>query len=164
MAIELNKTNLTFNKPLYIGMSILDISKVCMYDFHYNFMLPTVGIENLKLMYGDTDSFIYEVTCDDVYRDVIQTNLSKFDTSDYAEDNPYNMPQVNKKVLGLMKDEANGRIITHFVGLRSKMYPFKLQYTNEERQTLWQKYKNTMDDATIEKIVNNLGVTKKSKG
>ncbi|XP_050513837.1 uncharacterized protein LOC126889531 [Diabrotica virgifera virgifera] len=164
MAIELNKTNLTFNKPLYIGMSILDISKVCMYDFHYNFMLPTVGIENLKLMYGDTDSFIYEVTCDDVYRDVIQTNLSKFDTSDYAEDNPYNIPQVNKKVLGLMKDEANGRIITHFVGLRSKMYSFKLQYTNEERQTLWQKYKNTMDDAAIEKIVNNLGVTKKSKG
>uniref|UniRef100_A0A6P7H123 Uncharacterized protein LOC114343128 n=1 Tax=Diabrotica virgifera virgifera TaxID=50390 RepID=A0A6P7H123_DIAVI len=99
-----------------------------------------------------------------VSKDVIQTNLSKFDTSDYAEGNPYNMPQDNKKVLGLMKDEANGRIITHFVGLRSKMYSFKLQYTNEERQTVWQKYKNTMDDAAIEKIVNNLGVTKKSKG
>ncbi|CAH1224552.1 unnamed protein product [Diabrotica balteata] len=135
-----------------------DISKVCMYDFHYNFMLPTIGTENLKLMYGDTDSFVYEISCDDVYRDVIKAHLSKFDTSDYAGNNPYQIPQVNKKSIG-----SNEVRMTHCVGLRSKMYSFKLQYTDEERKT-WQSYKNSIDDGAIEKIVNNLGVTKKSKG
>ncbi|CAG9833230.1 unnamed protein product [Diabrotica balteata] len=136
-------------------MSILDISKVCMYDIHYNFMLPYMGIENCKLMNGDTGSFVYEIKYDDVYRDAIKANLSKFDTSDYSENNIYGIPQVNKKVLGMIKDETNGRIMTHFVGLRSKMYSFKISPTDEDRKALWDKYKNNMDDANSERIVNN---------
>ncbi|XP_074042580.1 uncharacterized protein [Leptinotarsa decemlineata] len=127
VAIELKKTELVFNKPLYIGMAILDISKTCMFDFHYDFMVPTLGIENCKLMYTDTDSFIYEITCEDVYSELIKNNLSKFDTSDYSPDNKFQIPLVNKKIPGLMKDEANGKIITHFAGLRSKMYTYKVQ-------------------------------------
>lgn len=127
VAIELKKTQIIFNKPLYVGMAILDLSKLCMYDFHYKHMLPKLGVEKCKLMYMDTDSFIYELQCDDAYNEIIKADLSKFDTSDYCVDNPYNIPQVNKKVLGLMKDEAKGKIITHFVGLRSKMYTYKVQ-------------------------------------
>ncbi|CAH1110639.1 unnamed protein product [Psylliodes chrysocephalus] len=125
MAIELRKSEIKFNKPLYIGMAILDISKTCMYEFHYNFMLPKLG-DNCKIMYTDTDSFIYEIKCNDLYEEIIKTNINMFDTSDYAPNNIYNVPLCNKKVPGLMKDEANGNIITHFVGLRSKMYSYKL--------------------------------------
>ncbi|CAH1101833.1 unnamed protein product [Psylliodes chrysocephalus] len=65
VAIELKKTQIIFNKPLYVGMAILDLSKLCMYDFHYKHMLPKLGVEKCKLMYMDTDSFIYELQCDD---------------------------------------------------------------------------------------------------
>lgn len=127
MTIELHKSELMFNKPLYIGMSILDISKLTMFNFHYGFMIPKMGLSNCKLLYTDTDSFIYDLKCDDVFKEIIKPNLNFFDTSDYPVDNVYNISRVNKKVLGLMKDEVNGSIITHFVGLRSKMYTFKIQ-------------------------------------
>ncbi|XP_066157591.1 uncharacterized protein [Euwallacea fornicatus] len=125
--IELKKSSICFNKPQYIGMAILDLSKIYMYDFHYEYMLPKMGVDRCKLMYMDTDSFIYELCCNDVYEEIIKRDLTKFDTSDYPTNNPYNIPPTNKKVLGLMKDEANGKIISHFVGLRSKMYSFKIQ-------------------------------------
>ncbi|XP_072394634.1 uncharacterized protein [Diabrotica undecimpunctata] len=127
VAIELIKSDLVFNKPLYIGMTVLDISKLCMYQFHYDYMLPKLGADKCNLMYMDTDSFIYELYCDDAYEEVIKSDISKFDTSDYAADNIYNIPRVNKKVLGVMKDENKGEIMTNFVGLRSKMYTFKVQ-------------------------------------
>lgn len=126
MAVELRKNELVFNKPLYIGMSILDISKVCMYNFHYNYMLPKVP-GSCKILYLDTDSFFYEIKGCNPYSLIKKDCNTHFDTSDYPEDNAYNIPLVNKKLPGLMKDEANGKIITHFVGLRAKMYSFKVQ-------------------------------------
>lgn len=120
VAIELEKTNIMMNKPIAIGLAILDISKVVMYDFHYNFMKPKYG-ENVSLAYTDTDSFIYHVKTECFYSDMKQY-IEKYDTSDYAPDNIYNMPLVNKKIPGLFKDELNGVPITKFVGLRSKMY------------------------------------------
>lgn len=140
MIIELKKAEVIFNKPLYVGLSILDISKLYMYNFHYDYMLPKMGLDSCKLMYIDTDSFIYELKCNDVYEEVIKTDLERFDTSDYLSDNPYNIPLVNKKVLGLMKDEVNGKIITHFVGLRSKMYSFKVQGDKEVKRAKGTKY------------------------
>lgn len=165
MAIELQKTEIVFNKPLYVGMTILDISKTLIYKFHYEFMLEKFSTDQIKLLYTDTDSLLYEITCNDVYEEIIKANISKFDTSDYDLNNVYNMPLANKKIVGLMKDETKGKIITHFVGLRSKMYSFKLHVTEKEKDQEQNKLKQKqLDEITIQKTIKNIGVTKKSKG
>lgn len=161
MAIELKKNELLFNKPLYIGMSILDISKITMYDFHYTYMIPKMTLGNCKLMYTDTDSFIYELKCNDVYKDVIKSDLEKFDTSDYPNNNPYEMPLVNKKVLGLMKDETNGSIVTHFVGLKSKMYSYKIQGGKVVKKSKGIKYKIVQNKLTFNDYLDCLKNFKK---
>lgn len=120
VAIHMDKTNVILDKPIAIGMSILEISKVWMYDFYYNHLRAQYG-DNIKMLYTDTDSFVLEVDTDDFYADVIH-NLNMYDTSDFPEDNAYNIPRVNKKVPGLFKDELNGEIATEFAGLRSKLY------------------------------------------
>jgi hypothetical protein len=125
VAIESRLTDITINKPIYIGLCVLDISKILLYDFHYQYMKKKFA-KNCKLLYTDTDSLIYEIICDDIY-EVMKQDLNLFDTSDYPVDNVYNMPLVNKKVVGLMKDECNGKIITEFVGLRSKMYSLRVE-------------------------------------
>ncbi|XP_057671246.1 uncharacterized protein LOC130902976 [Diorhabda carinulata] len=93
IAVELTKSELVFNKPLYVGMTVLDLSKLCMYQFHYDYMIPKLGIDRCKLMYMDTDSFVYELICDDAYEEVLKADLTKFDTSDYPINNNYNIPQ-----------------------------------------------------------------------
>ncbi|GBM49733.1 hypothetical protein AVEN_175952-1 [Araneus ventricosus] len=123
----MNKTRMLFDKPIYVGMSILDLSKHLMYDFHYDVMKPKYE-EKLKFLYMDTDSFIYRIKTEDFYTDM-RGMIAYFDTSDYQEYNPHNMPRCNKKVLGKMKDESNGVIMEEFVGLRSKMCVVNL---NEE--------------------------------
>lgn len=121
VSIELSKTSIIFNKPIYVGMCILDISKYLMYDYHYNYFTTTFN--TIKLMYTDTDSFIYEICNQNPYLQ-IKKDIRYFDTSDYCIDNPYEIPLANKKVIGIFKDENAGKIMTEFVGLRSKMYSF----------------------------------------
>ncbi|KAJ8910663.1 hypothetical protein NQ315_016041 [Exocentrus adspersus] len=125
VAIQLHKPKVFFNKPVYIGFSVLDISKTTMYSFHYDYIKKLYGNNNAKLLYTDTDSLIYSIKTDDVYAD-IKSNISKFDTSNYKPDNPYGIPLVNKAVLGCFKDEANGRPMLEFLGLRSKLYDYVL--------------------------------------
>ncbi|XP_072752393.1 uncharacterized protein [Anoplolepis gracilipes] len=105
-------------------MCILDISKTCLYEFHHDYMVPMYR-ERCKVMYTDTDSLIYHIECDDVYENM-KRDISRFDTSDYAIDNAYDISLVNKKVPGLMKDENNGTIMTEFVGLKAKMYALRV--------------------------------------
>ncbi|KYN08434.1 hypothetical protein ALC62_00583 [Cyphomyrmex costatus] len=124
IAVELCKLEVKFDKPIYVGMCILDISKVCLYEFHHEYMVPMFN-KNCKIMYTDTDSLIYRIECDDVYA-AMKRDIARFDTSDYPANNVYGMPLANKKVPGLMKDENNGAIMTGFVGLRAKMYALRV--------------------------------------
>ncbi|GFU00864.1 c2H2-type domain-containing protein, partial [Nephila pilipes] len=112
MAVHLKKTNIKFFKPIHVGMTILDLSKVLMYSFHYEYMKHRYD-SKIKLMYTDTDSFIYEIKTDDFYSDM-KDDLNLYDTSDYDKNNVYNLPLVNKKVIGKMKDENKGNIMTEY--------------------------------------------------
>ncbi|KAL6418818.1 hypothetical protein ACFW04_011743 [Cataglyphis niger] len=113
-------------------MCILDISKIRLYEFHYEYMLPLYR-DKCGIMYTDTDSLIYRVECEDIYEN-IKRDIDRFDTSDYAADNVYGMPLVNKKVPGLMKDENNGSIMTEFIGLRAKMYALRVDGRSETKK------------------------------
>ena len=127
-AVNLKKTKLYLNRPIYVGLSILDLSKVLMYQFHYEHMKPKYGY-NAKLLFTDTDSLCYEIKTDDIYQDMLQ-DINLFDTSEYGQSHPlYNL--ANKKVLGKMKDETHGIPIQEFVGLRPKMY--SILYTENDK-------------------------------
>jgi len=86
-------------------------------------------------MYIDTDSLIYLIECDDVYG-IMKRDISRFDTSDYAVDNVYDIPFINKKVPNLMKDENNSAIMTEFVGLRAKMYALRINGKKDTKKVL----------------------------
>ena len=122
VAIEMRKKNLTLNKPIYCGLTILDNSKVLMYGFHYNFIKARYGTQ-ATLLFTDTDSLVYEIKTEDIYRDMFQ-HKELFDLSDYPTDCPFH-DETNRKVQGKFKDETASVPIVEFVGLRSKMYPFK---------------------------------------
>ena len=121
VAVHKVKEVLTLNRPAYVGMCILDLSKTLMYDFHYNYIKDKYG-DKAKLLFTDTDSLMYEIQTDDVYKDLF-VDKEKFDNSDYPEDSPFYFGE-NKKVIGKFKDEAAGIPITEFVGLKSKMYSY----------------------------------------
>lgn len=118
--IELNQTKGYFNRPIYVGFAILDLLKTYIYEFHYNYVKKTFN-DCSKLLYTDTDSLIYEFTVSDIYESIKQ-DYHRFDTSDYPIDNVYGIPLLNKKVLGLMKDECGGKISKTFIGIRAKLY------------------------------------------
>ncbi len=112
------------DKPFYLGMSILDISKLYMFSFHYEIMQKIYSYEKLQLLYTDTDSFIYEIETDDLFDD-LKKYTQYFDFSNYSENHDLYSVE-NKKKPGFFKDECAGNIIKSFVGLRSKMYSIKM--------------------------------------
>ena len=118
MAVHKIKGALTLNRPAYVGMCILNLSKTLMYDFHYKYIKEKYG-NKVKLLFTDTDSLTYEIKAEDVYQD-FWNDKNKFDNRDYQENSPYYC-NANKKVIGNLKDEACGVPITEFVGLKSKM-------------------------------------------
>jgi hypothetical protein len=69
VAVHMHRTKLVYNKPIYLGMCILDLSKTLMYDFHYNYIKNKYG-KNATLLFTDTDSLAYEIKTEDFYADI----------------------------------------------------------------------------------------------
>ena len=134
VAVHMKKTEVYFNKPIYVGQTILDLSKTLMFDFHYNYIKNKYG-NKAELLFTDTDSLIYLIQTDDFYHDISKDIKKKFVTSDYPENHPSGIKTgVNKKVIGKFKDEAAGKQITHFVGLPPKLYTVKVEEKGETRK------------------------------
>ena len=119
------------NKPVYLGLSILELSKILMYEFWYDYVKPKYG-EKVKLCYMDTDSFIVYIKTDDIYKDIAEDVETRFDTSTYELDRPFPKGK-NKKVIGLMKDELGRKVITKSVGLIAKTYSYLIDDGSEDK-------------------------------
>ena len=117
LAIEIKKIKIIMNKPVYLGLSILDISKSKMYEFWYDYLIPKYN-EKVKLCYLDTDSFIFHMKTEDIYK-IFQKNRKRFGTSNYEVDRPLPIEK-NKNAVCLMKYELGGEIIEKSVGLQPK--------------------------------------------
>lgn len=127
--LALKQQCILLNRPLYIGFSVLDISKLLMYKFHYEWAVEKYG-SKVKLCMTDTDSLLYFVETDDIYAD-IKDDLHLFDTSDYPNTHDcYSLK--NKKKLGTFKDEMNGKPIREYCGLRAKCYSVLDFHQNEK--------------------------------
>ena len=129
---EMKITKVKMNKPIYLGLSILVISKLLMYEFWYDYMKPKYG-DNEKLCYMDTDSFIMNIKTEDFYKDIVNDVEKMFDTSNYECDRPLPTGK-NKKVIGLMKYKLGGRVITEFVALRPKTYSYLIDDCKEDKK------------------------------
>ena len=121
--IEMKKTRVKMNKPIYLGLSILEISKITIYKFWYDYV-KSKYMDNARLCYMDMDSFVINVKTKDFYKDIAEDVTERFDTSNFSYDRPLPIG-MNKKVVGLMKDELGGGIINEFVALRPKAYSYR---------------------------------------
>ena len=135
MGCVLGKIKVVMNKLAYLGQAILDFSKIVTYEFQYDYMVPKYGLEKLKLCYMDTDSLVYDIKTEDFYKDIANDVEARFDTSGYSKTDFRPLPSsLNKKVIGLMKDELEGKIMTEFVALRPKHYFYKKLGGLEDKQ------------------------------
>ena len=136
MGCEMGKIKVVMNKLVYLGQAILDLSKIVMYEFHYDYMVPKCGLEKLKLCYMDTDSLVlHDIKTEDFYQDIVNDVETRFDTSGYSKTDfrPLSIG-VNKKVIGLMKDKLGGKIMAEFVALRPKLYSYKMLGGSEDKK------------------------------
>ncbi|XP_022784290.1 uncharacterized protein LOC111324887 [Stylophora pistillata] len=134
IAIHMGRTSIKFDKPVFCGMAILDLSKTLMYDFHYNYIKKKYG-DKAKLLFTDNDNLMYEIETEDFYKDIAADVEEKFDTSNFPKDHISKIPTgCNKKVVGMMKDQAGGKIIEEFVGLRAELYSLKILEGKEEKK------------------------------
>ena len=134
MSCEMGKTKVTLNKSVYLGQAILDLSKLVMYEFHYDYMVPKYG-DRQKLCYNDTDSFIYHIKTEDFYYDISLDIKERFDTSGYDKEDARPLPVgINKKIIRLMKGELGGKIMTEFVALRRKSYAYRKLDNKEDKK------------------------------
>jgi len=155
VGVEKIKNVVKLNKPIYIGMAILDLSKLHMYQFFYDVLKPKYG-DKIRLVYTDTDSFVIHTETEDIFNDLKELK-DYMDFSDYSKEHK-NYDNSNKKKLGYFKDEVNGKIITEFIGLQPKMYAFQLDDGKEEKKAKgipkkvvkkeinFMMYKNTLED------------------
>ena len=157
------------NKPVYLGLSILELSKILMYQFWYDYVKPNYD-EKAKLCYMDTDSFIVYIKTDDIYKDIAEDVETRFDTSNYelgcnSIERPLSKGK-NKKVIRLMKHELGGKIVTKFVGLREKTHSYLIDDGGEDkkvkdtkkcamkRKIKFENYKNCLEATQLENKIN----------
>ena len=164
LIIEMKKTEVKMNKPIYLGLSVLDIAKTLMYKFWYDYIKPKYG-DRAKLCYTDTDTFVIFIKTEDFYEN-IANDVESFDTSNYNENDERPLPiDKNKKVYGLFKDELDGKIMTEFVALRAKTYAYLNEDGSEhkkakgtkmcviKRELMFENYKNSFfNDEIILKL------------
>ena len=112
----MKKTSVKISKPIYLGLTIMSLSKILMYDYRYNKMKLKYK-DRIRLCYMDTDSFIMHIKTEDFYKDIADDVERMYDTSNYTVERPLPMDE-NKKKIGFMKDELGGRIIKEFIVLR----------------------------------------------
>ena len=124
MGYEMGKIKVVMNKPFYLGQAILDLNKIMMYEFHYDYMKQKYNNDKLQLCYMDTDSLVYHIKSKDFYADIADDVQMRFDTSGYCPNRPLPIG-LDKKVTRLMKDELGGAIMTEFVALRPKLYSYR---------------------------------------
>lgn len=121
VGVNVKRPTIQLNRPSYVGMCILDLSNTLMYDFHYNYVKKKYN-NKAKQLFTDTDPLTYEIQTEDVYADFYQ-DKHLFDNSDYSSESQFSN-QANGNVIGKFKDEAGGKVITEFIGLKSKMYSY----------------------------------------
>ena len=137
IAIKMKKTRVVMNKPIFAGMTILDLSKLLMFDFHYGYVKKKwTGV---SVLYTDTDSLVLEIETEDFFADISADVPKWFDTNDFSPEHPAvlnGMPIVpeNKKKIGLMKDECGGAVMTEFVALKPKLYSFLTEEDEKIRE------------------------------
>ena len=133
LVMEMKKTEVKINKPIYLGQAVSDFSKTLMFEFWYDYLKLMYG-DKIRLCYTDTDSFIMHIKTDGFYKDISVDVDKWFDTSNFNKND--NRPleiDKNKKVLGKFKDKVGGKIMTKFVALRAKIYSFLIdEYTDED--------------------------------
>ena len=121
VTVNIKPVKIRLDKPSYIGMCILDLSKTLMYDFHYYYIKKKYS-DGAQLLFTDTDSLTYHIKTEDAYHDFL-ADRELFDNSDYPENSEFYFSE-NKKVIGKFKDEAAGVPMRDFAGLKSKMYSY----------------------------------------
>ena len=132
LVIEMRKTQVLMNKLVYLGLSILDLSKTVVYEFWYDYVKPKYS-ENAKFCYMDTDSFIFYVKTDDIYKDIAENVETRFDTWNFEIDRP--LPKgKNKNLTEVMKDELGGQVMKEFVRLRTKTYSYLKDNNDEDKK------------------------------
>ena len=156
------------NKPIYLGLSILDLNKTVMFEFWYDSVKPEYG-EKANLWFMDTDSFIAQVRVEDMYKDINQDVEKRFGTSNFDMDRPFPVGKDNR-VIGLMKDELGGQIMKKHVVLWPKTNSYLKDNNNEDngkkakgakkcamrRKLKFQDYNNCLKASQIESKVNYL--------
>ena len=166
LAIEMKKTQILMNKPVYLGLSILELGKILMYVFWYDHIKPKYS-GKANFCYNDTDSSFVYIKTDDVYKDIAEEVETRFETSNYELDKP--LPKgKNKKVIGLMKDELGGKFMTKFLRLRAKTYSYLIDDGSEDkkakgtkkcvikRKLKFENYKSCLEAIQLQNKTNHL--------
>ena len=164
--VEAKRKTLFLNKPIYVGFSVLELSKLSMYEFYYDFLMKKYGPERAQLLYTDTDSFILKIRTRDLHADFTE-HADLFDTSNFDKSSPH-YSCVNKKVVGKMKCETGSVLPREFVALRAKMYSLLvsedetkltakgIKKSYVEKKLTHEHYKNTLVNKRCEPAQFNM--------